>query len=261
MYDKNSNDRLQKTKKAMSALMIAFGSLFIFAITAHIGFLGNSLTYRVVVNLGLLLAMLVVMFVCKKTFVIELVLTAITAVFLIFFYLKGGLIYIDGCLLLFVGVVIIGIATALSGGEGKYSEQGAKKKGSTLGFKNFIKMCEVAQIKAFAEENPTYYFDVLPYAYVFGLSDVWIKKFEGLEVMPPEWATYNGSAVTDFVVFNSIYNRFSVKAYNASSSAQTARINAYSSSSSSGGFSGGGFSGGGGGFSGGGGGGGGFGAR
>ena len=34
------------------------------------------------------------------------------------------------------------------------------------------------RINALAEENPSYFYDVLPYAYVFGLTDTWAKKFE-----------------------------------------------------------------------------------
>ena len=37
------------------------------------------------------------------------------------------------------------------------------------------------------EESPDYFYDVLPFAYVFGLTDKWAKKFENIALRQPEW--------------------------------------------------------------------------
>ena len=152
----------------------------------------------------------------------------------------------------------------LATGTSKYSKKGALMRGRALGFKRFIKMCEVEQIKAFALENPSLYYDILPYAYVFGLSDVWMKKFEGLDVVLPEWITSEKSAIDGEFVFRTIYLRAAIRmnrSIDRSIAAHTGiTVGGSGGSGSSGGFSGGG-SFGGGGFSGGGSGGGGFGAR
>ena len=122
-------------------------------------------------------------------------------------------------------------------------------------------MCEVSQIKMFVQENPNYYFDVLPYAYVFGLSKEWMNKFKDIEVKLPDWVVNSNGTLMDYVIFNSMFNNFnSIMA----TTIQTEKFKAIASnvksfSSNGGGGHSGGFSGGG--FSGGGGGGGGFGAR
>lgn len=81
--------------------------------------------------------------------------------------------------------------------------------GKILGFKEFIRTAELPRIQKLVDENPSYFYDVLPYAYVLGLSDRWAKKFEGIAMEPPVW--YNGSGNTLFNtwVFMNAFNGFS----------------------------------------------------
>ena len=44
----------------------------------------------------------------------------------------------------------------------------------------------------FLKEDPGYFDKVLPYAIVFNVAQEWKKRFEGLEVPPPQW--YVGSS-------------------------------------------------------------------
>lgn len=48
--------------------------------------------------------------------------------------------------------------------------------GRVKGFKNFITCAEKDKIEALAEEEPQLFYDVLPYSYVFGVTDKWIKS-------------------------------------------------------------------------------------
>ena len=113
---------------------------------------------------------------------------------------------------------------------------------NVLGFKEFLQAAEKDKLETLLAENPQYYYDILPYANVLGVSDIWEDKFKGLTMEPPSY--YRGFTVWDVLIFNSLY-RHSYRAY---SSATVSRPS--SSSRSGGGFSG--RSGGGGGFSGGG---------
>ena len=130
----------------------------------------------------------------------------------------------------------------------KHTPQGGKWLAQLIGFKEFIDKAEKSRIQTLVDENPSYFFNVLPYAYVLGVTDKWAKKFEGIGVEPPRWYHgYYGSPMFNTIVFTSLMTR------NMSSFQST--MVSRPSSSGGGGFSGGGF--GGGGFSGGGGGGGG----
>ena len=121
------------------------------------------------------------------------------------------------------------------------TKKGAALLGKILGFKEFIRVAEVDRIKKLVEQNPAYFYDVLPYAYVLGLSKKWAKKFENIAMEPPTWYTgsYGNRAFTTLILLNSLDSATRVMSDN---------IVIPSSSGGSGGS----FSGGGGGFSGGG---------
>ncbi len=127
--------------------------------------------------------------------------------------------------------------------------------GRILGFKDFIEFAELDRINTLVEQDPEYFYNILPYAYIFGLTDKWISNFDKIALQAPTW--YEGVGALDS--FTPVYM---ARAFDDSinSSLITALPKPSSSdfSSGGGGFSGGG--GGGGGFSGGGGGGGGGGA-
>lgn len=55
------------------------------------------------------------------------------------------------------------------------------------GFKTFLEKAEKDRLEALVEENPKYFYDILPYAYVLGVSDKWIKKFKSIAIEPPTW--------------------------------------------------------------------------
>lgn len=61
----------------------------------------------------------------------------------------------------------------------------SKKLKRILGFKKFIKIAELDKLKILAEDNPNYFYDILPYAYIFGLTDICTKKFGVLKFNAP----------------------------------------------------------------------------
>jgi len=116
----------------------------------------------------------------------------------------------------------------------KRTEYGNQMLGKLRGFKNFLETAEKSRLEAMVLDNPSYFYDILPYTYVLGVSDKWIKKFETIALQAPDWY----DSPTGFSV-----NRFGTFMNNTMSSAKSAMSS--SPSSSSGGSSGGGSSGGG----------------
>lgn len=116
--------------------------------------------------------------------------------------------------------------------------------GKLLGLKQFIETAELDKLKMLVDENPTYFFDVLPYAMVFGLSDHWAKQFKGLTIKQPDWYI-----CYDMMLFNSLYfNRMLYRNINQPiSHLRTEAMMQQAASAASKGFSGGGGGGGGGG--------------
>ena len=59
--------------------------------------------------------------------------------------------------------------------------------GRILGFRDFIKTAELDKLNELVEQDPEYFYHIMPYAYVFGLSNRWIKKFEDIPIVTPNW--------------------------------------------------------------------------
>jgi len=118
---------------------------------------------------------------------------------------------------------------------------GNEMLGKIRGFKTFLETAEKPKLEALVMENPEYFYNILPYTYVLGISDKWIEKFEIITLEAPSW--YDGSTTFNTATFGTFMN-------STMSSASTAMSSSPSSSGSGGsggGFSGGGSGGGGGG--------------
>ncbi len=83
------------------------------------------------------------------------------------------------------------------------TESYIKALGDLLGFKNFLEVAEKEKLEMLLEENPQYYYDILPYANVLGVSDKWENKFKDLTVQPPEYVVGRPD-IWDLYVYSSI---------------------------------------------------------
>ena len=120
----------------------------------------------------------------------------------------------------------------------KRTDYGVQMLAEIQGFKDFLTSVEKDRIEQMVEQYPNYFFDILPYTYVLGISDKWIKKFEEINLKSPDW--YAG----DVTAFNmATFGSFMSSTMSAASS----NMGSTATHSSGGGGGGGGFSGGGGG--------------
>ena len=97
----------------------------------------------------------------------------------------------------------------------------------------------IATKEALVEENPEYFYDILPYTYVLDVSSKWMNKFESLTMSAPTWYSSEDDRAFDYIMFSHFMS-------STMSTAMTS-MTSTPSSSSGGGFSGGGSGGGGGG--------------
>ena len=121
----------------------------------------------------------------------------------------------------------------------KRTEYGNKVLGEVNGFKKFLETAEKDKLESLVHDDPLYFYNILPYAYVLGVSDAWIKQFEGIAIAPPDW--YESADTFDYYRFNRSLNR----TIHSASRVMNSVPQSSGGSSSGGGFSGGGFSGGG----------------
>lgn len=121
----------------------------------------------------------------------------------------------------------------------KRTEYGNKVLGEVNGFKKFLETAEKDKLESLVHDDPSYFYNILPYAYVLGVSDAWIKQFEGIAIAPPDW--YESADTFDYYRFNRSLNR----TIHSASRVMNSVPQSSGGSTSGGGFSGGGFSGGG----------------
>ena len=119
------------------------------------------------------------------------------------------------------------------------TEYRVQMMGRLLGFKEFIDTAEKQRLEQLQADDPQYFYKVLPYAMVFGLSKKWASLFKDINVEKPVWYD-SASPLYGYDLTQNLTHNFYSTASNAIST-----ISHDSSSGSSGG--GGGYSGGGGG--------------
>jgi uncharacterized membrane protein YgcG len=128
---------------------------------------------------------------------------------------------------------------------------GASLLGKVYGFKNFIATAEYERLKMLSEENPEYFYDILPYAYVMGMDKTWAKKFDKIKVRKPSWyMTDDDMVVRDMIFYDMMMHNFHDMSRSIDMSVKESASAAMSDFTGGGGggdFSGGGFGGGGGG--------------
>lgn len=131
----------------------------------------------------------------------------------------------------------------------KRTPKGVEWLGKIMGLKEFIILAEQDRLKMLVEQNPNYFYHILPYAFVLKITDQWVKNFESIAVPPPDWYTGQDTAFSAGMFMSSISGAMTTFEYHMSSSPASSRSGSGSSGGSGGGsgFSGGSSSGGGGG--------------
>ena len=74
----------------------------------------------------------------------------------------------------------------------KRTKYGREILGRIKGFKNFLETAEKDRIESLVMDNPMYFYNILPYTYVLGVTNKWIEKFESIAYEPVNW--YIGSS-------------------------------------------------------------------
>ena len=134
-----------------------------------------------------------------------------------------------------VGVICIAVILLFAKIMPKRTPYGNEILGKLRGFKTFLKTAEKPQLESLVKQNPEYFYNILPYTYALGVSDVWINQFETIALRAPDW--YSSTDDFNMHTFGNFMNTTMKSATSAMSSSP--------SSDSSGGSSGGGSSGGG----------------
>ncbi len=98
----------------------------------------------------------------------------------------------------------------------KRTPYGNEILGKIRGFRNYLETAEKDKLEAMVMQDPAYFYNILPYAYVLGLSDKWIKKFETIFIQKPFW--YDSPGVFNMAAFGAFMEQTMPLAENVMSS-------------------------------------------
>ncbi len=136
-----------------------------------------------------------------------------------------------------VGLVCVFIIVMFFKAMPKRTAYGNEILGKIKGFRTFLETAEKPKLERLVMQDPSYFYNILPYAYVLDVSDKWIEQFETIGLQSPDW--YDGSTAFSVASFGTFMN-------STMATASTAMSSGSSGGSSGGGSSGGGSGGGGG---------------
>lgn len=163
------------------------------------------------------------------------ILCIFTAIFLFIYYayiLYGTVFNLIGTSLSFLCLILFSILGPFFRARTPYGQEVLEK---AIGFRMFLITAEKTRLQLLLDENPDYYYDILPYAQVLGVTNQWIHKFDDLTINAPSWISNDSfDDMNHYLLFQ-----------NLSKSISNSMTSSPTSTSSSGGFSGGGSSGGG----------------
>ena len=123
--------------------------------------------------------------------------------------------------------------------------KGNEMLGKLRGFRNFLMTAEKSKLEMLVAQNPSYFYNILPYTYALDVSKEWIETFETIALRQPNW--YDSTTSFSTLTFTGFMNSTMKSANRAMSSRPSSSGGGSSGGGSGGGSSGGGSGGGGGG--------------
>lgn len=84
------------------------------------------------------------------------------------------------------------------------TKQGTRWYGQILGLRRFIELAEKDRLERLVEDNPSIFYDILPFAYVLGVTDVWSEKFKDINMQEPDWYRSNSVNFSSYYMWSSL---------------------------------------------------------
>lgn len=115
----------------------------------------------------------------------------------------GGILYLAKFILESISLIILIILYGTIKTKNTY---GLELLHEIESFKKCLKNMNKSKIEELLYNDSEYFYEILPYTYVLGISKIWIKKFEEIELKPPKWYEGSTSSECSFAaVINSMY--------------------------------------------------------
>lgn len=198
---KKSADGINFSKIFGNFVLFKFNLILTMATIITIAVAGLNI-YNEFGNLGYVVFGAIALFMVVIIFVPKFILSIRVVCFLIPWALSSYISYRDATYFLAncVGVVCVAIMIVCACLLPKRTEYGHDMLGRIKGFRNFLVTAEKDKLEALVMDDPQYFYNILPYTYVLGISSKWIEKFNSIALKEPDW--YSGNGMFDVFVFD-----------------------------------------------------------
>lgn len=194
-------DEANFTKIFKKFVLTKFNLILLMALVITIAVAGLNVyeafdNYIYVVGGAIFLLMSVIVLGSKFNLKLRVIWFLIPWALSIFISYNEGTYFLANC----VGIVCVAIMLVCAALLPKMTEYGHNMLGRVKGFRNFLVTAEKDRLEALVMDDPQYFYNILPYTYVLGISQKWIEQFESVNLKEPDW--YDGSKTFDVFVFD-----------------------------------------------------------
>lgn len=112
--------------------------------------------------------------------------------------------YCDPFFLTFISVIFAVVSVVLIYKLNIRTDYGLQMQGELVGLREFIELAEKDRLEMLVKENPQAFYEILPFAYVLGVSEVWINKFENIAIDVPIWYTSDSDFLTSYLLIRTL---------------------------------------------------------
>lgn len=116
----------------------------------------------------------------------------------------------------------------------KRTEYGEYITARVKGFREFLMTVEKDKLESLVNENPNYFYNILPYTYALNISKQWIKKFENIPIPEMDMGSFDyGSDRSYSSLYNNVYYAITSSSHGGSSGSSSSGCSSCGGGSSS----------------------------
>lgn len=173
-----------KIKKIISLILIAISVISINFTPIHL--FTNTYYLIPIISIVLMLG-LYVLFISNTTILLRLIFGVGLIIACIYMGISPVLIQPKLLFIYVLGMTLIFIMAILYTKLSPRTKYGNKVLGDCYGIKINLETMTPNELEQRLEQNPNFYYDMVPYAYVLDSFDIWIQKGKGIITNPPAW--------------------------------------------------------------------------
>jgi len=170
---------------ALSVITINFNSIYLFT---------NTYWLIPIISTLLMLGLYIIFLSDSKTSM-KLLIGGAIIITCLYIGINPLLIQTKMLIIYIIGMVLIFTMCTFYIKLSKRTPYGNQVLSEAYGLKYYLETLTIDELNDKQEQNPNFYFDMIPYAYVLESLDIWIQKGSKMTLLPPSWYVMSSEAL------------------------------------------------------------------